>query len=105
MIGKLTYEQVTEVAKQLEIYMNVIAELNKEKQSVDLQNFLSTVDRYAKFLETTVELYMDADKALSWLKNPNQPKIQEQKPVQPEQQQIEQNTQPVQTTVQQPVQQ
>lgn len=68
MIGKLTYEQVTEVAKHLDVYANVILELIKDKQAGDLQNFVAAVDRYAKFLETTVELYQDADKALSNLK-------------------------------------
>ena len=68
MVGKLTYDQVTEVAQQLEVCVNTITELLKDKQSGDLQNFVSTVDRYAKFLETTVELYKDADKALNYLK-------------------------------------
>lgn len=73
MIGKLTYDQVLEVAAQLKICHDTIENLIKDKSAEDLQNFVSIVDRYVKFLETTVELYKDADKALSNLTKPKQP--------------------------------
>ena len=69
MIGKLTYDQVIEVANQLKMCASTINELIVDKDADDLQNFVSVVDRYVKFLETTVELYQDADKALANLKN------------------------------------
>lgn len=69
MIGKLKYDQVIEVSNQLKICAATINELIADKQTEDLQNFVSVVDRYVKFLETTVELYKDADKALSNLTN------------------------------------
>lgn len=73
MIGKLTYDQVLEVAAQLKICHDTIENLIKDKSAEDLQNFVSIVDRYTKFLETTVELYKDADKAISNLTKPKQP--------------------------------
>mgnify|MGYP003295225343 FL=1 len=69
MIGKLTYDQVIEVANQLKMCAATISDLIVDKQAEDLQNFVSVVDRYIKFLETTVELYKDADKALINLTN------------------------------------
>lgn len=69
MIGKLTYDQVIEVANQLKICAATINDLIADKSAEDLQNFVSVVDRYVKFLETTVELYKDADAALANLTN------------------------------------
>ena len=69
MIGKLTYDQVIEVANQLKVCAATISDLIVDKEAEDLQNFVSVVDRYVKFLETTVELYKDADKALINLTN------------------------------------
>ena len=69
MIGKLTYDQVIVVANQLKMCAATISDLIVDKQAEDLQNFVSVVDRYVKFLETTVELYKDADKALINLTN------------------------------------
>lgn len=69
MIGKLTYDQVLEVAGQLKICHDTIENLIKDKSAEDLKNFVSIVDRYVKYLETTIELYKDADKAISNLTN------------------------------------
>lgn len=68
MVGKLTYEQINEIVGQLKICHSTISTLIKDKKADDLENFVSIVDRYIKFLETTVELYQDADKVLSRLK-------------------------------------
>ena len=67
MIGKLTYEQVIECIEQLKTSNQTVTALIENKDSYDLQNFVGVVDRYIKYLETTVELYQDADKALSKL--------------------------------------
>lgn len=64
MIDKLTYEQVLEISIELKKNANAISELLKDKESTELQDFISTVEGYSKYLETTVELYKDADKAL-----------------------------------------
>lgn len=69
MIGKLTYDQVAEIANQLKVCVATINNLIADKQTEDLNNFVSIVDRYVKYLETTIELYKDADKALINLMN------------------------------------
>ena len=71
MIGKLTYEQVIECIEQLKTSNQTVTALIENKDSYDLQNFVGVVDRYIKYLETTVELYQDADKALSKLAEAN----------------------------------
>lgn len=71
MIGKLTYEQVIECIEQLKTSNQTVTALIENKDSYDLQNFVGVVDRYIKYLETTVELYQDADKALAKLAEAN----------------------------------
>lgn len=71
MIGKLTYEQVIEFIQELKTSNEIITSLIENKESYDLQNFVGVVDRYIKYLETTVELYQDADKALAKLAEAN----------------------------------
>lgn len=71
MIGKLTYEQIIECIEQLKTSNDTITTLIENKESYDLQNFVGVVDRYIKYLETTVELYQDADKALAKLAEAN----------------------------------
>lgn len=71
MIGKLTYEQIIECIEQLKTSNQTVTALIENKDSYDLQNFVGVVDRYIKYLETTVELYQDADKALAKLAEAN----------------------------------
>lgn len=71
MIGKLTYEQVIECIEQLKTSNQTVTALIENKDSYDLQNFVGVVDRYIKYLETTVELYQDADKVLAKLAEAN----------------------------------
>lgn len=69
MIGNLTYDQVADIANQLKDCVETLTNLVENKSSEELQNFVSSVDRYVKYLETTIELYKDADKAISELVN------------------------------------
>lgn len=71
MIGKLTYDQVSECIEQLKLSNVTISSLIENKEAYDLENFVSVVDRYIKYLETTLELYKDADKALAKLAEAN----------------------------------
>ncbi len=71
MIGKLTYDQVIECIELLKTNNEVVRQLIANKESYDLENFVGVVDRYIKYLETTVELYQDADKALAKLRESN----------------------------------
>ena len=67
MIGKLTYDQVLEMSKELRNQANIILNLIKNKDRQELLDFVATVEGYSKFLETTVEINKDADKALETL--------------------------------------
>ena len=67
MIDKLTYDQILAVAKELKDQAQIIDKLLENRTLQDLKDFVATVEGYSKFLENTVELNKDADKALSFL--------------------------------------
>lgn len=67
MIDKLTYDQVSAIAKELRRQAETIEELLKNRNIPDLKDFTATVEGYSKFLENTIELNKDADKALEGL--------------------------------------
>lgn len=69
MIGNVTYEQISSIAEELTKAATTAEEYIKSQNIEELEDFLSTVESYAKFLKTTVELNKDADKALEYLKN------------------------------------
>ena len=69
MIGSMTYDQVEEVAKELENATKTIEAIIKNQNIQELEDFLSTVEGYSKYLRTSIELNKDADKALEDLKS------------------------------------
>ena len=64
MIGNLTYDQIEGIAKELENATLFVKSYIKDKNIVELEDFLSTVEGYSKFLMTTIELNKDAYKEL-----------------------------------------
>jgi len=68
MIDKLSYEQVLAISKALQQQVDILESLLKAKNIQELNDFIATVEGYSKFLETTVEINRDADKALEDLK-------------------------------------
>lgn len=68
MVGKLTYDQVLEIAKSLREQVDVIEKLLINRDLPELNDFTATVEGYAKFLENSVEINKDADQALAGLK-------------------------------------
>lgn len=64
MIGKLTYDQILEVSKDLREQAYIISSLVKNKDNQELLDFTATVEGYSKYLETTVQINKDADNAL-----------------------------------------
>ena len=68
MIGNLTYDQVESIAKELEESIATITAITKNLNVEEMQDFLSTVEGYSKYLKTTVEMSKDADKAFVELK-------------------------------------
>lgn len=67
MIDKLTYEEILAISKDLKNQAKVIDELVKDRDIQELKDFAATVEGYSKFLENTIEINKDADKALAEL--------------------------------------
>ena len=68
MVGKLTYEQVLDIAKDLRNQVEVTLKLIENRDLPELNDFTATVEGYANYLENSVEINKDADNALLGLK-------------------------------------
>ncbi len=68
MIGKLTYDQILEISKDLKVQAQIVGKLAEERDITQIEDFSKTVEGYSKFLENTVEINKDADLALKDLK-------------------------------------
>ena len=64
MIDKITYDQVNEFVKGFREQLDVIRKLSEGRNVGELVDFMDSVETYCKFLENTVELNKDADKAI-----------------------------------------
>ena len=69
MIGSLTYDQVQLIADTLEQSAKTVDTITKNLNIEELQDFVSTVESYSKYLKTTIQMNKDADTALEGLKN------------------------------------
>ncbi len=69
MIGTMTYDQVEEIAKELENATMTVDNITKNLNIEELEDFISTVEGYSKYLRTTIEMNKDADKALATLQS------------------------------------
>ncbi len=68
MIGTMTYDQVEIITQELEAASTTIDRIIKNLNIEELEDFISTVEGYTKYLKTTIEMNKDADKALENLK-------------------------------------
>lgn len=68
MIGTMTYDQVEIITQELEAASTTIDSIIKNLNIEELEDFISTVEGYTKYLKTTIEMNKDADKALENLK-------------------------------------
>lgn len=64
MIGKLTYDQVEAIVKDLRLQADTIHKLLNGRSVPDIADFVEKVDAYSKFLENSLELNKDADAAI-----------------------------------------
>ena len=64
MINNLTYDQVLEISKAIKDQIDIVSDLIKDIGVQELYDFVSTVEGYTKYLETTVKLNQDADLAI-----------------------------------------
>lgn len=67
MIEKISYEELINISNQLESSAKAIEEITNKENINELSDFISTVEGYSKYLTTTVELYQEADDAISSL--------------------------------------
>ncbi len=67
MIGTMTYDQVEEIAKELESATITADKITKNLNIEELEDFISTVEGYSKYLRTIIEMNKDADNALAAL--------------------------------------
>ena len=68
MINNLTYEQVLEISKAIKKEVDIVSDLIKDLGVQELYDFVSTVEGYTKYLETTGKLNQDADLAIKDIK-------------------------------------
>lgn len=68
MIDNIKYEEMENISKELSNNIDIIRTIIKDDEFRDINDFIATVDGYAKYLDTTVKLYKDADIALADLK-------------------------------------
>lgn len=68
MIDNITYEEMENISKELSNNIDIIRTIIKDDDFKEINDFIATVDGYAKYLNTTVKLYQDADSALIDLK-------------------------------------
>ncbi len=68
MIDKLSYDEIMNISQDLKAQILTVEKIVKEKGIEDLVDFIATVEGYSKYLENTIEINKDADKALSALK-------------------------------------
>ena len=68
MIGNMTYEQVEILAKELESSTTIVENITKNLNIEELEDFVSTVEGYYKYLNTIIEMNKDADKALETIR-------------------------------------
>jgi hypothetical protein len=69
MIDKLSYDEIMAISKNLKEQAEIISKLIENRNIQELSDFAATVEGYSKFLENTIEINKDADKALEELKS------------------------------------
>lgn len=68
MIDKLTYDQVLQVSNELKKQIQILEQISNNNNLTEINDFISTLEGYTKYLDNTVEINKDADKALADLK-------------------------------------
>jgi len=69
MIENISYEDMESYSKELKASAETIKTLIQDKDLKELEYFVEDVNRYSTYLESTVKLHKNADKALEYLKN------------------------------------
>ncbi|MBE6157549.1 MAG: hypothetical protein E7160_02025 [Firmicutes bacterium] len=65
MIENITYDEILKIANEISSSAEKLSEVLQKNNITELNDFISTVEGYSKYLNTTVELYKEADIALT----------------------------------------
>ena len=65
MIENITYDEILKISNEISSSAEKLSEVLDRNNIKDLNDFISTVEGYSKYLNTTVELYKEADIALT----------------------------------------
>ena len=65
MIGELKYEDLEKITADLKRQVDTLNRLLKARNTTELNDFIATLEAYTKYLESTIEMNKDADKALA----------------------------------------
>lgn len=73
MIGDISYEEMKKIGKTLssssQLIRTIVLKYDPDLNSI--ADFCNCLDRYVRFLETSVELYQDSDLALKKMMEKN----------------------------------
>lgn len=64
MINNLTYQQVIEISNAIKAQIQIVSNIIENLGIQELEDFVSTVEGYTKYLDTLVKLNQDADLAI-----------------------------------------
>ncbi len=64
MINEMSYEEILAASQDMKNCCRIITSLIEGKNTPDLEEFVSSVENYTKYLDSTIELMTAADKAL-----------------------------------------
>lgn len=67
MINEMTYDEILKASQDMKNSCRIITKLIENKNLPDLEDFVGSVDNYTKYLDSTIELMIAADKALKEL--------------------------------------
>ena len=65
MIENITYDEILKISNEISKSAEKLSKVLDRNNIKDLNDFISTVEGYSKYLNTTVELYKEADIALT----------------------------------------
>lgn len=67
MIDQLTYDEILKYSQKIYKESKILQEISKNKNIQEINDFIASLDSYSKYLESTVIINQDADKALEEL--------------------------------------
>ena len=64
MIDGISYDEIAKVSQELKNCCTILKNVIANKELSELEDFISTVHVYYKYLDSTIELHKDADEEI-----------------------------------------